>query len=84
MSLTVMDRCWRHLSCMGAGGPSGSQINRTPSGVVRSGSGGWVLASSAPSSSRNAGGGGRFSRDPTGVLDSLSVRWKGLPLLLLP
>lgn len=66
---------------MGAGGPTGSQMNLTPSGVVKSGSG-VGLASSVPSSNRKAGGGGRFSKDPTGVLDSLSVRCSGLPLLL--
>lgn len=67
---------------MGAGGPVGSQMYLIPSGVVRSGSGSG-LTSSAPSSKRKAGGGGRFSREPTGVLDSLSVRWRGL-LVLLP
>ena len=82
MSLTVIIRCCKHLSWMGAGGPAGSQMNLIPSGVVRSGSGG-RLVSSAPSSNKNAGGGGRFSKEPTGVLDSLSVRCKGL-LVLLP
>lgn len=75
-------RCCKHLSWIGAGGPVGSQIYLIPSGVVKSGSG-VGLVSSAPSSNKKAGGGGRFSREPTGVLDSLSVRCRGL-LVLLP